>query len=277
MADQTIQQAKACSKCGAVKPLSEFAKSKQTCSGVRAACKSCCSAREAERLRAKGIGPLKVTMPCEDCGQSFVRTAPLRTRCDPCREVHRKLQARAAGRRTYQRNPKRVRNPEERRAANKRYAERNREKVIEAYRRYNEANREEINRKSRERNRTDKRRNYMREWDRQYRAIPRNRLDQRMKTAVAIALKGGKNGRSWEKLVGFTLTDLVKHIERQFLPGMSWENMGEWHIDHVLPLASFSYDDPHSEEFRAAWALTNLRPLWWRDNIAKGAKRLFLV
>lgn len=214
MAEISLEQVKACSKCGVVKPLSDYGKARQRSSGHVAACKQC---------------------------------------------------------------SKRVRNPEERKAANKRYAEKHRERRIASVRRYNDANREEINRKARERNGTDKRRHYMQEWDRNYRSLPKSRLDQRMKTAIGIALKGGKSGRSWEHLVGFNLAGLIAHIERQFLPGMSWDNIGDWHIDHIVPKSSFSYRTAEDPDFRAAWALTNLRPLWAPDNLSKGAKRLFLV
>ena len=48
--------------------------------------------------------------------------------------------------------------------------------------------------------------------------------------------------------------------------------MGEWHIDHIVPLASFVIAGPDDPELRRAWALTNLRPLWAKDNMRKGAK-----
>jgi len=117
----------------------------------------------------------------------------------------------------------------------------------------------------------------MAEWDAQYRAQPKQRVDQRMKTAIKLALGEKKAGRKWESLVDYTLDELYVHIEKQFLPGMSWENMGEWHIDHILPRASFNYETEDDPEFKACWALTNLRPLWWRDNISKGDKRLHLI
>ena len=69
----------------------------------------------------------------------------------------------------------------------------------------------------------------------------------------------------------------MTHLERQFLPGMTWGNRGEWHIDHIVPLASFTFTSPDDPEFRAAWALTNLRPLWAKDNIRKSAKRTHLI
>jgi hypothetical protein len=98
-----------------------------------------------------------------------------------------------------------------------------------------------------------------------------------MKNAIRRGLRLGKGGQSWKALVGFSLEELKTHIERQFLPGMSWENMEEWHIDHILPLASFEFSETTGPGFKAAWALTNLRPLWAEDNISKKDKRLVLI
>ena len=62
----------------------------------------------------------------------------------------------------------------------------------------------------------------------------------------------------------------MKHIEKQFKPGMSWENHGKWHIDHVKPCASF--DLTQSEQQKACFSYLNMQPLWAIDNIKKGAK-----
>ena len=91
------------------------------------------------------------------------------------------------------------------------------------------------------------------------------------------ALGKNKAGRSWRSFVDYTLEELMDHLERQFLPGMTWENKGEWHIDHIIPRSSFEYDSPDDPEFKQAWALTNLRPLWAIDNIRKNATRDFLL
>lgn len=102
-------------------------------------------------------------------------------------------------------------------------------------------------------------------------------IRERMSAGVRNSLRDGKGGRSWEALAGYTVTELMTHLERQFLPGMTWGNRGEWHIDHIVPLASFNFSSPEDLEFRAAWALTNLRPLWAKDNIRKSAKRTHLI
>jgi len=56
------------------------------------------------------------------------------------------------------------------------------------------------------------------------------------------------------------------------MPGMGWHNMSEWHIDHIMPLASFNFTGLDDPAVREAWALSNLRPLWAADNIRKGAR-----
>lgn len=106
---------------------------------------------------------------------------------------------------------------------------------------------------------------------------PKLRLDHRMGQMVYLALRAKKGGRRWEDLVNYKLADLVKHLERQFLKGMSWENIGEWHVDHIRPRSMFRYNDENCDEFKDCWAITNLRPLWAKDNLTKNAKRTHLI
>jgi phage terminase Nu1 subunit (DNA packaging protein) len=111
------------------------------------------------------------------------------------------------------------------------------------------------------------------------RATQRGNLDHRMSGAISKCLSGigGKAGKSWADLVGYSVDQLRAHIERQFTKGMSWKNRRKWHIDHILPLSSFAFTSPDDAEFKSAWALSNLRPLWSEKNIAKAAKREFLL
>lgn len=87
------------------------------------------------------------------------------------------------------------------------------------------------------------------------------------------ATSSPKAGRPWESLVGYTAEDLRTHLESLFLPGMTWENRKLWHVDHVVPLFLWDYDGPEHPEFRAAWSLANLRPVWAKENLVKN-KRL---
>jgi hypothetical protein len=71
-------------------------------------------------------------------------------------------------------------------------------------------------------------------------------------------------------LVGCSVYELMQHLEAQFVPGMSWGNYGEWHIDHIRPCASFDLAD--LAEQKACFHYTNLQPLWAVDNLSKHAK-----
>lgn len=101
-------------------------------------------------------------------------------------------------------------------------------------------------------------------------------LANRMRCRMWSALKRGK-GRKLEAVLGYSIAELKRHLERQFTQGMSWDNWSDWHIDHIVPVTAFqftNYDDP---EFRACWALTNLRPLWKEENRQKSYFRTHLL
>lgn len=123
-----------------------------------------------------------------------------------------------------------------------------------------------------------------------YRNDPEFRLKQRIRVQrnkqmrgrcgfvsanINQAIKGRLSWDRFKRIVGYEMSELKQHLERQFTKGMSWDNYGEWHIDHIIPKSSFDPDNP--EEIKACWALPNLRPLWAKQNISKGAKRVFLL
>lgn len=72
------------------------------------------------------------------------------------------------------------------------------------------------------------------------------------------------------ELLGCTPAEYRLYLENQFLPGMSWENRSEWHIDHVIPLSAFDLN-VHSELLEACNYL-NTQPLWAQDNLRKHSK-----
>lgn len=99
-------------------------------------------------------------------------------------------------------------------------------------------------------------------------------MGQRISGSLNRRLKGVKQERRkhWERLLGYTVDDLMRRLEKLFKPGMTWENYGEWHLDHIIPLAAFNYTSVGDIDFKRAWALTNLQPLWAVENSKKGAK-----
>ncbi|MFL1549751.1 hypothetical protein ACI77I_11695 [Pseudomonas sp. D47] len=71
-------------------------------------------------------------------------------------------------------------------------------------------------------------------------------------------------------VLGYCSQDLASHIESKFLEGMNWGNAGDWHVDHIKPIASFFKEgitDP-----AVINALSNLQPLWAEDNLRKGSR-----
>lgn len=110
-------------------------------------------------------------------------------------------------------------------------------------------------------------RSVYREMKRRQRIDPIKRLGMYVRNSVYRGLNGLRKEKPTFDLIGYELEDLRQHIERQFLEGMEWRNYGEWHVDHITPLSSFS-----PNEIQAAWALSNLRPLWALDNLRKGNK-----
>jgi len=104
------------------------------------------------------------------------------------------------------------------------------------------------------------------------RSQPAGFINHRISSGIRQSLRMAKQGHRWESLVGFSLSELMAHLEDQFLPGMTWANRYEWHIDHRRPLCSFEFQTPDCPQFREAWALTNLQPLWAVDNLIKGGR-----
>lgn len=97
-------------------------------------------------------------------------------------------------------------------------------------------------------------------------------LRGRISSAIYWHLRnaGTSKGKTkWEPVLGWDISDLIRHLERQFCDGMTWENYGKWHVDHIRPVSSFKFTSMNDPEFRACWALSNLRPLWARENIQK--------
>lgn len=85
------------------------------------------------------------------------------------------------------------------------------------------------------------------------------------------SIKKLKAGRKWEDIVGYTLEQLMWHLESKFDDNMSWDNYGSyWHVDHIVGVANFNYNSYDDEAFKKCWSLANLQPLYGPDNMAKG-------
>jgi len=95
------------------------------------------------------------------------------------------------------------------------------------------------------------------------------KLRKRLRSRVRLALKKNLKSDSMLNLLGCSISTLRKHLEKQFRPGMTWDNhtFRGWHIDHIKPCASFDLSKP--EEQRKCFHYTNLQPLWASENMVK--------
>ena len=142
-------------------------------------------------------------------------------------------------------------------------------KVQAAALRYRTANGDTLRRKERERRRE------------RYESDVAYNLKARFSSRIRKMLQayGGKSGKRTDEILGYTSCELRDHLERQFTKGMTWEALisGQIHVDHIRPIASFQYESTECAGFKECWALANLRPLWAKDNLSKGAQITHLI
>lgn len=142
---------------------------------------------------------------------------------------------------------------------NKRWADKNKSKVKTFQKKYREENRDIINAKARK------------NWNESYWNDVTFRLVRLIKLRYYHAIKSSdskKGGRTLE-MIGCTIDQLKSHLQSLFLPGMSWDNYGKWHVDHIRPCASFDLKD--IEQQKLCFNYINLRPLWEFDNLSKNS------
>lgn len=168
------------------------------------------------------------------------------------------------------------------------YRHKNKDKLKAYFREHYNANKDRIQACNRERYRANKHllaeyyrkyyqenRGKIREYKRKYKrerwaSDPMFALKERCRARTRLALNGqgfSKNATT-KDFLGCNYEELVQHLESLFTDGMSWANMGHWHIDHIVPLASAETE----EELLTLCHYTNLQPLWAEDNLKKGAK-----
>lgn len=143
--------------------------------------------------------------------------------------------------------------------ANREWISNNKEKKRRLDVAYKRKNREKVNANSR----------------RRYKESPKEKVNFSISSRVRRSLGGESSGVF--KHLPYSKQELCDHLERQFLKGMEWDNYGEWHIDHIIPISSFEYTSTKDESFQQCWSLANLRPLWAKENLEKRDKITHLI
>jgi hypothetical protein len=114
-------------------------------------------------------------------------------------------------------------------------------------------------------------REYKRLWEQnRSKTHPEFNLKKNLRSRIHTVLKYKKATKidTTMRLVGCSLEYLIAYLEGKFTYGMTWENYGKWHVDHIRPCASFDLTDP--EQQKQCFHYTNLQPLWAKDNLSKG-------
>ena len=96
-------------------------------------------------------------------------------------------------------------------------------------------------------------------------------LNHRMSARIYQSLKRNKSIKHWEDLVNYTLTDLIRRLKETMPEGYTWQDFleGKLHIDHIIPISAFNFNEFIHIDFKRCWSLENLRLLPARENLAK--------
>lgn len=211
------------------------------------------------------------TKTCRKCGvdrkedeYGLCRGRPLRT-CKVCRAE-------------YLRNWRKTNESWDQKAYHAEWRERNRARWNAQNKRWRDSNKEKMSELRRKwiQSNPDKAKAIRERAVEKKKQAPAYKVHSRVKTQIRKAIRHRRSASTFAS-VGYTCGELMTHLERQFLPGMGWHNMNQWHIDHIVPLAAFDISSESDPDFKRAWSLPNLRPIWARDNLRKQDKRTHLL
>lgn len=213
---------KKCSKCDIIKPASDFSKDRSRKSGLQPQCKKCRSIAKPKEILPedkKRCGKCKEIKDICEFGKSNIRKDGLRSYCKKCRKLEF--------------------DPEKDKKRKREWYLDNRKLTIDRSR-------------IRQIEKRDERNEYLKDY---YKKNPHIYC---WRGLVYRTITGKKKDKTTLELLGYTYNDLKTHIESLFTEGMSWDNYGEWHVDHIKPISSFDRDTQPS----VVNALSNLQPLW---------------
>jgi hypothetical protein len=117
----------------------------------------------------------------------------------------------------------------------------------------------------------EKRLQYNKEWRlKNIKIDPNYKLIKNMRVRIWSVLKGKYKSEPTIKLLGCSVEECWQHLKSKFQPGMTKENYGQWHVDHIIPCAAFDLKCPVQQ--LTCFHYSNLQPLWAEDNIRKKDK-----
>lgn len=108
---------------------------------------------------------------------------------------------------------------------------------------------------------------YKKNWENINKDNPIFKIKRNLRSRVRHALEGKTKRDKTFELIGCTPNYFIEYIESQFKDGMSWDNYGEWHIDHIKECFRFDLNDENQQ--RECFHYTNQRPLWANENLTR--------
>lgn len=161
--------------------------------------------------------------------------------------------------------------PESVRKSSEKFRREKREQYRASQRRYFEKNRKMLCRKSNEWRKTH--REYWNRYIREFKkSNPNYMLSEKLRARIRNALRGNPRSADIQTLLGCDYTSFRHYIQSKFQAGMTWNNFGEWHLDHIIPCSSF--DLTKIEDQQRCFHYTNHQPLWAKDNLRKYTRQL---
>jgi hypothetical protein len=93
------------------------------------------------------------------------------------------------------------------------------------------------------------------------------RVASNLRSRISMAVMNNFKHSTLSEYLGCSISELKIYLESKFKPNMTWENYGEWEIDHIYPLAKADLTD--RETFMRVCHHSNLQPLWKSENRSK--------
>jgi len=157
----------------------------------------------------------------------------------------------------------------------KKYNEKSREKRSEYDKIYNKNNklkRSEYHKKYRKDNREERNKNFNKYQNKRKKEDLVFSLKCNIRSLINNSFKRGNNkfkkDEKTEKILGCSIIFFISYISLKFKNSMTIENHGEWHLDHIVPLATAKTED----DVIRLNHYTNFQPLWAKDNMSKSNK-----
>ena len=249
----TIMKTKVCNKCGIEKDVDKFHKCRNTKDGYKYTCKEC--RKEDTKIyieKNKDIIKTKIRK-FRETNKGYIQTN--RNYREKNRDFVLKLK-------------KDWSKSENGKVSKQKYYENNKILVRKRVKKYRKDNVDKIKENEKKKRQTPEYRLYMNGYVKKHRNLKPHLYAWRTVLYGSLKRLGTKKEGHTIEILGYSAIELKLHMESKFKEGMSWENWGKWHIDHIKPISKFNKDEKPS----VVNALDNLQPLWESENLTKSNK-----